>query len=356
MKTNLGALISEYSVRNRLDESIPVYSVTNEQGFCTGYFSKEVASRDKTTYKIVPQGFFAYNPSRINVGSVDWQRYEKRVIVSPLYVVFSVSEKLDQQYLLHYLKSGVMLTYIKACTTGSVRDSLKFSALKELPINLRPIEEQRQIAAVLDKVTALIDMHQWQLAKLDELVKARFVEMFGDPIISEKDNRLPQIKEVCTLKAGFFVRGNDICQEYKEGLYPCFGGNGCRGYVSDYTHDGEFPIIGRQGALCGNVQYARGKFHATEHAIVVTPQIPMETYWLYHLLTLLDLNRYATGAAQPGLAVNNLEKVRIPLPELDAQERFSCCAEHADQSKLTIQQSLDTLEVLKKSLMQEYFG
>ena len=140
MITKLGSVITEYSVRNKSDEDIPVYSVTNEQGFCTSYFSKEVASKDRTTYKIVPRGYFAYNPSRINVGSVDWQNCEDRVIVSPLYVVFSVDKKLDQQYLFHYLKSDVTLTYIKDLATGSVRDNLKFSMLREFPINLRPIE------------------------------------------------------------------------------------------------------------------------------------------------------------------------------------------------------------------------
>ena len=145
MTVKLGSLISEYSVRNKADEDIPVYSVTNEQGFCTGYFSKEVASQDRTTYKIVPRGCFAYNPSRINVGSVDVQECEDRVIVSPLYVVFSVDEKLNSRYLLHYLKSDITLTFIKAYASGSVRDNLKFSILKDFPINLPSVEEQKQI-------------------------------------------------------------------------------------------------------------------------------------------------------------------------------------------------------------------
>lgn len=180
MIVKIKEVISEYSVRNKSNEDIPVYSVTNENGFCTGYFSKEVASKDKSTYKIVPRGYFAYNPSRINVGSVDWQRCENRVIVSPLYVVFGVSNQLDQQYLLHYLKSDMMLAYIKEYATGSVRDNLKLSDLGKLPINLRPIDEQREIAAVLDKVSDLIAKRRQQLDKLDELVKSRFIEMFGD--------------------------------------------------------------------------------------------------------------------------------------------------------------------------------
>ena len=185
MIVKIGNVISEYSVRNKFDENIPVYSVTNEKGFCTGYFSKEVASKDKSTYKIVPRGYFAYNPSRINVGSVDWQKYEDRVIVSPLYVVFGVSDRLDRQYLLHYLKSDMMLSFIKEYATGSVRDNLKLADLGEFPINLRPVEEQRQIAATLDKIDDLIAKRRQQLDKLDELVKSRFIEMFGDPITNE---------------------------------------------------------------------------------------------------------------------------------------------------------------------------
>ena len=183
MITKLGAVITEYSARNKSKENIPVYSVTNEQGFCTGYFSKEVASKDRTTYKIVPRGYFAYNPSRINVGSVDWQDCEERVIVSPLYVVFGVNKKLDQQYLLHYLKSDIARTYINALATGSVRDNLKFSVLQELPINLRPIDEQRKLASVLDHVDRVIGLRNEELRTLDTLVKSQFI---NDQSLSQK--------------------------------------------------------------------------------------------------------------------------------------------------------------------------
>ena len=179
MIVKLGSVISEYSVRNKQDEDIPVYSVTNEQGFCTGYFSKDVSSKDRTNYKVVPYGYFAYNPSRINVGSVDWQHCEERVIVSPLYVVFKVEESIDQRYLIHFLKSDIALTMIKAYASGSVRDNLKLSTLQEFSINLKSIEEQRRVADVLDKVDALLDLCKQEIETLDELVKSRFIELFG---------------------------------------------------------------------------------------------------------------------------------------------------------------------------------
>ncbi len=178
MKVKLGEYIQEYSVRNKANEDIPVYSVTNTQGFCQDYFGKEVASKDKSTYKIVPRGYFAYNPSRINVGSVDWQRDEDQVIVSPLYNVFSVSPELNQQYLYYYLKSDFALYRIKAVATGSVRDNLKLEMLKNFPIRIPSVEEQEYIVQALDKAKNIINLRRSVLQKLDDLIKARFVEMF----------------------------------------------------------------------------------------------------------------------------------------------------------------------------------
>lgn len=172
----LGNFISEYSVRNKAGDDIPVYSVTNKEGFCRDYFSKDVASQDRSTYKIVPRGCFAYNPSRINVGSVDWQHKEDRVIVSPLYVVFSVSKGLDQQYLYYYLKSEKCLYYIKELASGSVRDNLKLSMLKEFTIPNITLEEQRKAVMVLEQTDRLIALQERQMTVLDELVKSRFSE------------------------------------------------------------------------------------------------------------------------------------------------------------------------------------
>lgn len=181
IRVPLGKFIKEYSERNKGNEDIPVYSVTNSQGFCTEYFGKEVASQDKTTYKIVPQGYFAYNPSRINVGSVDWQRYEKRVIVSPLYNVFSVSEGIDRQYLYYFLRSDLGRQMIKAKASGSVRDNLKLDMLKEMTIPDISVEQQKFCSSVLDKLHKLIQMRQQELQKLDEFIKAEFVEDGGVP-------------------------------------------------------------------------------------------------------------------------------------------------------------------------------
>ena len=202
MKVRIGNYKEEYSKKNKADEDIPVYSVTSTQGFCRDYFGKEVASKDKTTYKIVPQGCFAYNPSRINVGSVDWQRNEERVIVSPLYNVFSVSEELDQEYLYYYLKSDFALQRIRAVATGSVRDNLKLEMLKEFPILLPPKNDQKTIANNLDRVKRIIELRKSEIDKMNELIKARFVEMFGDVMHNDRKWECKQFSDITTSRLG----------------------------------------------------------------------------------------------------------------------------------------------------------
>ena len=127
--------------------------------------------------------------------------------------------------------------------------------------------------------------------------------------------------EVFNLQAGKFVKADNIYAE-SQNRYPCYGGNGLRGYVNSFNRDGAFQLVGRQGALCGNVNFADGKFHATEHAVVVEYFCGTDVNWIGYFLTALNLNQYSTATAQPGLAVSTINKVAIPLPPLAEQRRI----------------------------------
>lgn len=130
------------------------------------------------------------------------------------------------------------------------------------------------------------------------------------------------------MQAGKNVKAEDISEEQTEcAQYRCFGGNGLRGYVNSYNHNGRFPIIGRQGALCGNVNFAEGEFYATEHAVPVHTFAGTDPMWAYHFLKVLNLNQYATATAQPGLSVKVIEEVLIPLPPLAEQHRIVAAIE-----------------------------
>lgn len=188
------------------------------------------------------------------------------------------------------------------------------------------------------------------------LLNSIYKEQFGNPISKESCDKYPKLGEQCCLKAGKFIKASELKSTIDKDLYPCYGGNGLRGYIDHYSHEGQYPIIGRQGALCGNVNFATGKFYATEHAVVVTPNRVMDHYWLYHCLIRLKLNRFATGAAQPGLAVSKLEKIHIEIPSIEQQQQFSNIANQVKKSKATLQAMIKKLELLKKAKFKEMFG
>ena len=131
-----------------------------------------------------------------------------------------------------------------------------------------------------------------------------------------------RLRNICMMAAGKAKPANQIKATPFEGGFPCFGGNGIRGYVDEYNQEGTFSIIGRQGALCGNINTASGKFYATEHAVVTTLFSGIDFNWSNYILEAMNLNKYATGAAQPGLSVANVLNVFVPVPPTQEQERI----------------------------------
>ena len=134
------------------------------------------------------------------------------------------------------------------------------------------------------------------------------------------------------LQAGKFIQASDIHDKSPKYPYPCYGGTGFRGFVSSYNRMGSFPIVGRQGALCGNINYASGKFYATEHAVVVETYGGTDVDWARYLLEGLNLNQYATATAQPGLSVKTINEVPIPIPPVKEQSRIAVCLQASLES------------------------
>lgn len=164
------------------------------------------------------------------------------------------------------------------------------------------------------------------------------------------------LRLVCNMRAGKFAKASDIQENYKNELYPCFGGNGLRGYTKTYTHEGKYPLIGRQGELCGNVTFTGKKFHATEHAVVATPKSGINVVWLFYQLTNMDLNKFATGQAQPGLSVKVLESITAKVPKKNKeQQKIADCLSSIDDLITAQTQKLDALKAHKKGLMQKLF-
>ena len=379
MNVRLGDYIREYSVRNKADEDIPVYSVTNTQGFCKDYFGKEVASKDKTTYKIVPRGYFAYNPSRINVGSVDWQREEKKVIVSPLYNVFSVAEEIEQQYLYYYLKSDITLQRIRAVALGSVRDNLKLNMLYEFPINLPTKEEQRYIVEILDSAKQVIELRKKEVDMLDDLIKARFVEMFGDigtGIFNYQTCKLGDVAKVGSshrvfttefVKSGIpFYRGTEI-GELANGQKPSNLYYISQEHYERLTSDDTKPLVGDllMPSICnkGQVWMVDTKepfYYKDGRVLCISPnRTVFSSKFLQYFMrekTLVEYPKIGSGSTFAEFKIFLLKNMDVILPPKEIQEQFSDFVNQVDKSKVAVQKALDETQLLFDSLMQQYFG
>ena len=377
MRVRLGDYIKEYSVKNKNNEDIPVYSVSNSLGFCKDYFGKEVASKNKTTYKIVPRGCFAYNPSRINVGSVDWQNEEERVIVSPLYNVFSVSPLLDQQYLLYYLKSNVTLSRIRAVASGSVRDNLKLSMLYEFPIDLISLDKQYDVVSTLNAVQKIIDLYQKGLSYLDELVRARFVEMFGDENNS-KGWEIVNIEDVANVQVGVVIKPSQYYTNQDNGIKAFRSLNIGNGYIKDddwvyFSKEGNKKnkksilstndvLVVRSGAP-GTACVVTSEYAGSNAIDVIIAHPDFQKVDSHYLCTYTNMPHGKSqiiegtgGAAQQHFNVGKYNKLKLMLPPLEYQKQYVKFLEEIDKSRSRIQKSLEASQELFDSLMQEYFG
>ena len=164
------------------------------------------------------------------------------------------------------------------------------------------------------------------------------------------------ITKIATLKAGKNFNKNDAVDFPMNGYYPCYGGNGQRGYVPYYNQEGTFNIIGRQGALCGCVNIADGKFYATEHAVLVTPIVDTDFNFLHESLVRANINQYATGAAQPGISVANVNaQLFLNMPLLDEQKAVGDYFKSLDSMIQGVTKEIASLKQMKQACLVSMF-
>ena len=166
---------------------------------------------------------------------------------------------------------------------------------------------------------------------------------------------IKKLGDIASIKSGKSIDANQI--SCNTSLYPCYGGNGIRGFVNSYSYDGCFPIIGRVGALCGNVHLAKGRFYATEHALVVKiKENNINPKWLKYNLISLNLKKIAKGVAQPVIAASEASKISIPVPPIAEQEKIvaelDCLSGIIEKKK----QQLKEYDALAQSIFYEMFG
>lgn len=255
---------------------------------------------------------------------------------SGIFVIRSEDRNFTSQFLFWILKSKMFTEFNEFTSYGSTIQHLYQNVFVEFSFSLPSLAEQTAIASFLDRKTSEIDeiiADKKRLLELYEEEKTAIINQAVtkglDPNAPMKDSgiewlgEIPEHWEVKRLKYVANLRsGQNIVSEQItiEDEFPVYGGNGLRGYYSEFTHDGEFVLIGRQGALCGNINYAKDKFWASDHAVVVTPTLNYITKYIGELLRVMNLNQYSISAAQPGLSVDRIKSLEIPFPNIQEQQ------------------------------------
>ena len=325
-------------------------------------------------YKIVKAGQLVMNIMLAWNGSYALSDYDG--MISPAYCIYDFRTACHRKYFHYLLRIDGYPSAFKTMSRGIIDSRLRLYPEQFYTFNtvVPPKEEQCRIANFLDKKCAEIDeliaLQEQMIAQLTTYKQAVITETVTkglDPNVKMKDSgvewigEIPENWDVCkiqymaNLKSGYNLTTEQITDE---GLYPVYGGNGIRGFYHEFFNDGEYVLIGRQGALCGNINYSTGKFWATEHAVICYPKMQYATKWFGELLRSMNLNQYSLASAQPGLAVERIKALSIPLPPLSEQQTI---ANYLDQKCKEIdelisvkKEKIEKLKAYKKSVIYEY--
>lgn len=231
--------------------------------------------------------------------------------------------------------------------------NLDMKAYLRLAIPYFEIAEQERIVAELDLLQGIIEKKKEQLKAYDQLAQSIFYSMFGDPIDNPKGWEVKKLGQVYKLKSGDGLSA----KQFIEGQYPVYGGNGISGYHNSFNMDGDYIIIGRVGAYCGNVRYVSGKFWLTDNAFqLIYDEKEQHPVFIKHLLTVLDLHQYANHAAQPVISNITLKEVKVLFPPFSLQQEFAEKVEAIERQKALVQQSIEETQTMFDYTMDKYFG
>jgi len=289
-------------------------------------------------------------------------------IVSPAYCIYRFSSEVLPKYYHYLYKTDLYKTTFKTYSTGVVESRLRLYSdkLGRIESLLPSLDEQQQISRYLDWQTSKINKFIKAKKKLIALLKEQKQNIINEavtkginPDVEMKNSgvewlgKIPKhwdvrkLKHIAAMKSGDNLTSMEI---EEQGQYPVYGGNGLRGYYHAYNRSGSFLLVGRQGALCGNVHRVRGDFWATEHAVVTKLKQGICLDWYYYMLIFMNLNQYSEAAAQPGISVEKIQNLRTTVPPQSEQEQI---ANFIDTETALIDKTIARTE-REIELIQEY--
>ena len=279
-------------------------------------------------------------------------------------------EKVEPRYLLHAVNSEPSKKFFTEHLKGIGVPNLHLTHIRETPIKVPSIVEQKKIIDVLDKVDELISCRKEQLAKLDELVKSRFIELFGDPVLNPKGFAEGCVNEYCKMTQGTQIPMSEQISEYQQGYYRYLYIRDLKYidsdwiYVQDKYDDKKLTekdlVVVNTGNTAGEIYYGKDGILSNNLFKVSFDTEVLNTTYMFAYFSSQQFQSMLWSemkeGTQPHLGHKIFGSKKLILPPTELQEQFAAFVKQTDKSKLAVQESLEKLETLKKSMMQKYFG
>lgn len=355
----LGELTYPTGVKNKNNVDLESYSISNEKGFIPQSEQFEGAGylndADRTLYYIVSTGSFAYNPARINVGSIGYQNVGKDVLVSSLYEIFNTRDNLNDAYLMNWFKTGYFHKNVMKYSEGGVRQYFYYDKLCMVDFALPSLPEQQKIADFLSNVDEVIAASEEEVANLEQQKKAVMQKIFSQEVRFKKEDgsdfpdwEEKKIGDILTLCHG---------KDYKHlmaGNIPVMGTGGIIAYVDKALCDWECVCIGRKGTIDKPI-YMNVPFWSVDTLFYSKPKpdnLPKFQYFLFQNINWLFYNE-ASGV--PSLSASTIEKIKVIIPSLPEQQKIADFLTSYDEAITAAKQELEKWKELKKGLLQQMF-
>lgn len=372
-KIKLKEVLTEVTERNKAERVKNVLSVTNSQGFIRqeDYFEGTVHSQNISNYKIVRKNQFAYNPSRVNVGSIDILKTYDEGVLSPMYVVFEVdSTRLLPEYFKYYFQTHRFYENVKNNTQGSVRNSLSFKALADFEYFLPSIQEQEKIVKILEKVDVIIKKYKRLLKEKNQFIKSQFDDMF----IKIKYPRIT-LNEISSIKGEYGLSVSSKVYNSNVGRYIRITDINEDGTLNDdytspmtnknidnyYLEEGDI-LFARTGGTVGKTYKYRNEDGRCLYAgYCIRFRIDSEKTSQDFIFAYTKTDEYKNwirdrqrGGAQPNINSNEYgNELKIPLPPIEKQSEFLKLNKLIDKQKFELEKIIENYKNLKKGLMQQ---
>ena len=384
---NLGDLIVAAKNNRCGDCDFPVLSITKNDGIVlqSEKFKKRIASKDTANYKIVHRGQLVQG-IHIDEANFGIQEVVDIGIVSPAYKIWdSKRNAIVPKYLEVVLRSPRSIAYYASKFNGSIkrRERLSDKDFLQMRIPCPSVDEQIYAIEVLDKIIALIDSRKQQLLELDNLIKARFVEMFGDLAAPDCRWRTLHLYEACEsadgIKCGPF--GTQLSKdEYQSAGVAVWEipqiNNGFTSLPTHYLTNEKANQLSAYSLISGDIAMSRkgnvgkcavfpknfpdGIIHSDVLRIRVDHDRVLPLFMMYQLhfsrAVQYQIESVSSGAIMAGINVSKLKNIIVHVPPIQIQEQFTTFAEQIDKSKVVVQRALNEAQILFDSLMQQYFS